>query len=67
MIVELDILVEFFSNQKFYLFNFLTLPSDIISFSAILKSLILILKNQCSNIFSGTESDMLVHLLLIHF
>ena len=56
--------------QKVYFFNFLSLPSDILRFSVIMKNLQVFKKpyskNPCSNIFSGTESDVLVHLLVIH-
>ena len=54
---ELYILIEFFSEQKFYFFSFLSLSSNILSFSAILKGQIL--KNQCSTIVPGTEGDIL--------
>ena len=57
----------------FYLFNFLSLPSDILSFSAMLKNLRIFKKpNSKESMFQyctsfPTESDILVHLLHMHF
>ena len=68
--LELYILDEFFSEQKFcFQFSIPSVRHTVFQphwkICELLKSQML--TNQCSNSVPGTESDILVHLLLFHF